>query len=58
MRYDCALPLTREALAAHQLESREQAHRLGRCTQVYASQNPPRPPVRVAAPRAQENRTR
>ncbi|MEU5091111.1 hypothetical protein [Streptomyces sp. NPDC021356] len=54
MRNRCTLPLTRAALDAHRLADRDEAHELGRCTQVYASQNPPKPPVRAAAPRAQE----
>lgn len=56
MRTNCTLPLTRAALAAHGLADRSQAHELGRCTRVYASQNPA--PVRAAAPRAQENTAR
>ncbi|MFE9406873.1 hypothetical protein ACFYNY_34760 [Streptomyces sp. NPDC006530] len=58
MRNRCTLPLTRAALDAHRLADRDEAHELGRCTQVYASQNPPKPPVRAAAPRAQEITTR
>ncbi|MDW8803667.1 hypothetical protein P1P68_02305 [Streptomyces scabiei] len=58
MRSRCTLPLTSEALAAHGLASRDQAHEQGRCTKVLASQNPPRTPVCAAAPRAQEIRTR
>ncbi|MFJ8388633.1 hypothetical protein ACIQ9Q_29730 [Streptomyces sp. NPDC094438] len=50
------LPLTRAALAAHRLSDRDQAHEQGRCTQVYASQNPP--PVRAVTPRAQETSAR
>ncbi|MFE2529445.1 hypothetical protein ACFXEL_35060 [Streptomyces sp. NPDC059382] len=58
MRNRCTLPLTPDALKAHRLDSRDEAHEQGRCTQVYASQKPPKPPVRAAAPRAQEITTR
>ncbi|MFH8642022.1 hypothetical protein [Streptomyces goshikiensis] len=54
MRGPCTLPLTPEALKAHRLADRDEAHERGRCTQVYASQSPPKSPVRAAAPRAQE----
>ncbi|GHH54588.1 hypothetical protein [Streptomyces candidus] len=52
MRTICTLPLTRAALDDHHLADRDEAHELGRCTRVYASQNPA--PVRAATPRAQE----
>ena len=57
MRSRCTLPLTGEALSAHGLASRDQAHEQGRCTQILASQNPPSTPVRDA-PRAEENPAR
>ncbi|MEU9480789.1 hypothetical protein [Streptomyces sp. NPDC048191] len=58
MRARCTLPLTRAALDAHRLADRDEAHELGKCAQVLASQNPPPTPVRAVAPRAQEITTR
>jgi hypothetical protein len=58
MRSRCALPLTPEALSAHGLTSRDQAHDQGLCTRILASPTPPRTPVRAAAPRAEENTAR
>ncbi|MFE9613143.1 MULTISPECIES: hypothetical protein [Streptomyces] len=58
MRNRCTLPLTAEALRAHGLTSRDQAHEQGRCTQILARQHTPTAPARDAAPRAEETRTR
>lgn len=58
MRARCTLPLTRAALDAHHLADRDQAHELGKCTQVLAAQKQRRTPVRTDAPRAQEIATR
>jgi hypothetical protein len=58
VRARCTLPLTRAALDAHHLADRDEAHELGKCTQVLASQKPTGTPVRADAPRAQEIATR